>query len=86
MLCVISGANWNNGSIAGCWARNFNNVRSNSNDNYGFSSDSRPHAAQAVSGIQGGAVLRLAQAFAKSAAHHHPSRRHVVFDRLEVSP
>lgn len=82
MLCVISGANWNNGSIAGPSARNLNNVRANSNDNYGFSSDSNPHAAQAVSGIQGGAFLRLVQAFAKFAGRPFSSRHHVVLDRL----
>lgn len=85
MLCVMAGANWNNSTNAGAWARNFNNVRSTSNLNYGFSSDSRPQAAQAVSGIQGGAFLRLAQAFAKSAAHPFSSRHHVVLDRLGVA-
>lgn len=82
MLCVIAGANWDNSSIAGPWARNFNNVRSTSNDNCGFSSDSRPHAAQAGSGIQGGAFLRLAQAFAKFAGRPFSSRHLVVLDRL----
>jgi hypothetical protein len=43
MLCVISGANWNNAAIAGVWALNLNNVRGNSNNNYGFRSDSVPN-------------------------------------------
>lgn len=51
MLCVISGGNWNNGSNAGVWALNLNNVRGNSNDNVGFRADSlpgKPHAANAA--------------------------------------
>ena len=46
MLCVISGGNWNNGSNAGVWTLNLNNVRGNSNNNIGFRADSmpRPHA------------------------------------------
>lgn len=87
MLCPMSGANWNNSSNAGVWALNFNNGRSNSNDNYGFRSDSNsPHTAQAAGGIKGGAFLRLAQACAKSAGHLFASRHHVVLDRLEVIP
>ncbi len=43
MLCVISGGNWNNGGNAGVWALNLNNVRSNSNNNVGFRSDSVPN-------------------------------------------
>lgn len=39
MLCLISGTNWDNGSISGVWALNLNNVRGNSNDNVGFRSD-----------------------------------------------
>jgi hypothetical protein len=86
MLCVMGGANWNNSLIAGPWARNLNNARSTSNNNYGFSSDSSPQAAKAGSGIQGGAFLRLAQAFAKSAGRPHSSRHHVVLDRLGAFP
>lgn len=51
MLCVISGGNWNNGSNAGVWALNLNNVRGNSNDNIGFRADSLPdwpHTANVV--------------------------------------
>ena len=50
MLCAISGGNWNNGSSAGVWALNLNNVRGNSNNNVGFRADSlpRPHTATAV--------------------------------------
>jgi hypothetical protein len=50
MLCVISGGNWNNGSNAGVWALNLNNVRGNSNNNIGLRADSEPglpHAALA---------------------------------------
>lgn len=38
-LCVISGGNWNNGSIAGVWCANLNNNRGNSNNNVGFRAD-----------------------------------------------
>jgi hypothetical protein len=48
MLCVISGGNWNNGSTAGLWALNLNNVRSNSNNNVGFRSDSVPNTPHAA--------------------------------------
>jgi hypothetical protein len=48
MLCVISGGNWNNGSIAGVWALNLNNVRANSNNNVGFRSDSMPNMPYAA--------------------------------------
>lgn len=51
MLCVISGGNWNNGSNAGVWALNLNNVRGNSNNNIGFRADplpATPHAATAA--------------------------------------
>ncbi len=85
MLCPMSGANWNNSSIAGVWALNCNNVRGNSNDNYGFRSDSMsPRTAQADGGLKGGAFLRMVKTFAKSAAHLFSSRHHVVLDRLEV--
>lgn len=42
MLCVIGGGNWNNSSQAGVFARNWNNNRTNSNDNVGFRADSIP--------------------------------------------
>lgn len=35
-MCLISGGNWNNSSIAGVWALNLNNNRTNSNDNVGL--------------------------------------------------
>lgn len=35
-LALRAGGNWNNGSEAGVWARNWNNWRSNSNNNSGF--------------------------------------------------
>lgn len=42
MLCLLSGANWSDGSNAGVWASNWNNARNSSNDNVGFRSDSIP--------------------------------------------
>ena len=85
MLCPISGANWNNSSNAGVWALNFNNGRSNSNDNYGFRSDLKsPRTAQADGGVKGGPFLCVVQAHAKSAGHLFTSRHRVVLERLEV--
>jgi len=60
-MCPISGGNWNNVSNAGVWTLNLNNVRTNSNDNVGFRSDSirNPRIADdANGGIKGGAFLR----------------------------
>lgn len=48
MLCVISGANWDNGGNAGVWALNLNNARGNSNDNVGLRSDSVPNTPYAA--------------------------------------
>lgn len=81
-MCPIVGGNWNNSVNAGVWAVNCNNVAGNSNNNVGCRSDSRPQAAQAVSGIQGGAFLRLAQAFAKSAGRPFSSSCRVAVERL----
>jgi len=39
MLCLLSGANWNNSTNAGVWAANWNNNRANSNNNVGFRLD-----------------------------------------------
>lgn len=41
-MCTASGGNWNNSSNAGVWARNCNNSRTNSNNNYSFRADSAP--------------------------------------------
>jgi hypothetical protein len=55
MLCLISGANWNNGSNAGVWAANWNNARTNSNNNVGFRADSTPpRSRQRHGGEEGG--------------------------------
>ena len=78
----MSGANWNNSSIAGVWALNCNNVRGNSNDNYGFRSDSKPRITQVKCGIKGGAFLHLVRTFAKSAGRPFSSRCHVALERL----
>lgn len=84
-MCTIAGGNWNNSSGAGVWALDCDNVRGNSYAYYGCRSDSiSPHTAQAESGLKGGAFLRSAQAFAKSAGHLFSSRHRVVLDRLEV--
>ena len=55
MLCLQSGANWNNGSNAGVWASNWNNNRTNSNNNTGFRADSihfKPDTLQAILGMR----------------------------------
>jgi hypothetical protein len=86
-MCPIVSGNWNSSSIAGVWALNCNNSRGNSNDNYGFRSDSiSPRTAQADGGPKGGAFLRVGQPIAKSANRPHPSRHHVVLDRLGATP
>lgn len=55
-MCPISGGNFNNGSNAGVWTFNLNNVRGNSNNNVGFRSDSSsPRIGQPNGGIKGGA-------------------------------
>ena len=81
-MCPIAGGNWNNSSNAGVWALNCNNVRGNSNDNYGLRADSKPRTAPAECGLKGGAFLHLAKAFAKFAGRPLASRHHVVLDRL----
>ena len=48
MCCVNSVGNWNNAGNAGVWAVNLNNSRSNSNNNYGFRSDSMPNTPYAA--------------------------------------
>lgn len=66
-MCPIVSANWNNGSNAGVWALNLNNVRSNTNNNVGGRADSiSPHAVQTDGGTKGGAFWRLAVLAAKS--------------------
>jgi len=39
LLCVLSAGNWNNYSNAGVWNVNWNNNRTNSNNNVGFRAD-----------------------------------------------
>ena len=53
MLCVISGANWNNTSNAGVWAANLNNNRTNANNNTGFRADCMPRTQQCDGGVEG---------------------------------
>ena len=66
-MCPIVSANWDNGSNAGVWALNLNNVRSNANTNVGGRADSAsPRTAQADGGTKGGAFWRLAMRAAKS--------------------
>lgn len=38
-MCLIVANNWNNTTNAGVWNANFNNIRSNSNNNVGFRAD-----------------------------------------------
>ncbi len=52
MVCPIVAANWNNGSIAGPGARNFNNTRGNSNDNVSFVCDSKPQVIASFGGFR----------------------------------
>ena len=62
-MCPIVSANWNNGSNAGVWALNLNNVRGNANTNVGGRADSAtPRTAQADGGAKGGVFWRHALA------------------------
>lgn len=65
MLCLISGATWNNGSTAGVWAVNWNNARSNSNDNVGFRVDSTPRNPHGYGGEEGGGFRPWAKSFCR---------------------
>lgn len=48
MRCVLSCANWDNGSNAGSRNRNLNNNRTNANNNVGFACDSMPNTPYAA--------------------------------------
>lgn len=66
-MCPIAAFNWNNGTTAGVWALNLNNVRGNSNNNVGFRADSIPHRLKfSQSGIKGDAFRRVKKFTAKS--------------------
>lgn len=65
-MCLIAGGNWSNGSNAGVWAVNWNNARTNSNDNVGFRADSTPpHGPQGRSGEEGGAFRPWAKSWCR---------------------
>jgi len=58
-MCPIAGGNWNNGSNAGVWMLNLNNVRGNSNNNVGFRADSaKPRSQQHGHGGSKGDIFR----------------------------
>lgn len=62
-MCPISGGNWGNGSNAGVWALNLNNVRGNSNNNVGFRADSAlPRRQRCHGGAKGDAFRRAVAA------------------------
>ena len=66
-MCPIAAFNWNNGTTAGVWALNLNNVRGNSNNNVGFRADSIPRRLKfSQSGIKGDAFRRVKKFTAKS--------------------
>lgn len=52
MLCLIAGGNWNNTTIAGVWALNLNNNRTNSNDNIGGRADLASHLTARQGGVE----------------------------------
>lgn len=71
-MCPIVSANWNNGSNAGSWALNLNNVRANANNNVGGRADSdSPRTTKVDGGAKGGAFW---QATAKSVLIRFSSR------------
>lgn len=55
--CLLSGGNWNNSSNAGAWAVNWNNYRTNSNNNVSLRADSnsvlKPHTQMRIVELQG---------------------------------
>ena len=68
-MCPIVSANWNNGSNAGVWALNLNNVRGNANNNVGGRADSGSASQPARDGwLQGRRVLAAWRQAAKSVA------------------
>ncbi len=68
-MCPIAGGNWNNGTNAGVWELNLNNVRGNSNDNVGFRADSaKPRSLiHGHGGAKGDSFRRVVTTTAKSA-------------------
>ena len=65
-MCPIVSANWNNGSNAGVWALNLNNVRGNANNNVGGRADSGLASQPVrVGWLQGRRVLASRQRGAK---------------------
>ncbi len=69
-MCPIASGNWNNGSNAGVWALNLNNVRGNSNNSVGFRADSiSPHGQQCRSGIKGDGFRRVASGRGEISSH-----------------
>lgn len=71
-MCPIVSANWNNGSNAGVWALNLNNVRLNANNNVGGRSDSdSPRTGKPDGGAKGDVFWRFG---AKSEYMNHSGR------------
>lgn len=74
-MCPIVSANWNNGSNAGVWALNLNNVRSNANNNVGGRADSDlPRSLKKQGGTKGDVFWRLGKPSAKSVCVRHSGR------------
>lgn len=74
-MCPIVSANWNNGSNAGVWALNLNNVRSNANNNVGGRADSEsPRSQSWQGGAKGAAFRRVGTLTAKSVCFCHSGR------------
>lgn len=74
-MCPIVSANWNNGSNAGVWALNLNNVRSNANNNVGGRADSDlPRTGKPDGGTKGGVFWRPRKLGAKSVCVRHSGR------------
>ena len=78
MLCVISGANWNNSANAGVWAANLNNNRTNANNNVGVRADCMPRTRKREGGVEGDGFR---PARAKSWCRPLSSRCRVAFER-----
>lgn len=75
MLCVLSGANWNNTSNAGVWAGNWNNNRTNANNNTGFRSDCMPRTQQCDGGVEGDDFRPWAKSYCRPLSGRSAMRR-----------
>ena len=75
MLCVLSGANWNNTSNAGVWTANLNNNRTNTNNTVGVRADCMPRTRRRDGGVEGDAFLPWAKSWYRPLSSSDVDRR-----------